>query len=122
MNIPYVFHPRLIVRTPCRPFESRLDSFDLDGLCRDKAFLEAIFLASPVLHAELVKYREGQLKDERAIHDLSCSVGKYYLRMSSRCTPFGLFSGCGVAVRIDIRGPICIISARLRSTWRVCPS
>ena len=97
MTIPYVFHPRLIVRTPCRPFEPRLDSFDLEELCRDKVFLEAIFLASPVLHSELIKYREGHIRDERAIHDLRCSVGKYYLRMSSRCTPFGLFSGCGVA-------------------------
>ncbi len=116
MTIPYAFYPRLVVRTPCRSFQTRSDSFDLDALCQDDAFLEAIFLASPVLHAELLKYRDGQIDDRRAIRDLSRSAGKYFLRMSSRCTPFGLFSGCGVAGWSEERDSLVVADSHDRHT------
>src|SRR5258708_17591925 len=97
MNIPYTFHPGLMARIPRHPFGPGMESFNLDHLTRDPAFMEAIFLASPVLHAELLKYQQGKIIDEKAITDLSFSLGKYYLRMRSRCTPLGLFSRCSVA-------------------------
>jgi thiopeptide-type bacteriocin biosynthesis protein len=101
MNIPYGFHPDLMVRIPRYGYESGMEAFDMDTLVRDAAAMEAIFLASPVLHAELVKYREGRITDKKEVMDLTFSLGKYYSRMRSRCTPFGLFSGCGMAAWSD---------------------
>ena len=104
MNIPYGFHPDLMVRIPRYAYESGMEAFDMDTLVRDADAMEAIFLASPVLHAELVKYREGRITDKKEVIDLTFSLGKYYSRMRSRCTPFGLFSGCGMAAWSDHGG------------------
>ncbi|MGY0034955.1 lantibiotic dehydratase [Pedobacter sp. NJ-S-72] len=52
---------------------------------------ESIYLASPELHAELIKWLENPVlvKNEK----LTQTLYKYLLRMSSRCTPYGLFAG-----------------------------
>ncbi|MBB6499231.1 lantibiotic dehydratase [Pedobacter cryoconitis] len=51
---------------------------------------DSIFLASPELYQELLKWLENpQVKNER----LMLTLYKYVLRMSSRCTPYGLFAG-----------------------------
>jgi lantibiotic biosynthesis protein len=49
---------------------------------------EMIYLASPILLEEYQKNKE----DEK----VKLSIKKYVQRASSRCTPFGLFAGCGV--------------------------
>ena len=54
---------------------------------------EAIFLASPVLHDEIEKFIFGYLTKEKDIEKLKCAVLRYFSRMTSRCTPFGLFAG-----------------------------
>ncbi|WP_158797081.1 lantibiotic dehydratase [Pedobacter sp. L105] len=52
---------------------------------------EAIYLASPELHQELLKWLAGPAED---IEDkLLLTLYKYLIRMSSRATPYGLFSG-----------------------------
>ncbi|MBB5635229.1 thiopeptide-type bacteriocin biosynthesis protein [Pedobacter cryoconitis] len=52
---------------------------------------ESIYLASPELYVELVKWLENPqgVRNER----LMLTLYKYLLRMSSRCTPYGLFAG-----------------------------
>jgi thiopeptide-type bacteriocin biosynthesis protein len=97
METPYIFHPDLVLRTPSLPFNENMQGFDPDILARDKNFLEALWLASPVLHEALLKYRDGKVTEEKDVTDLVHSLGKYFLRMSVRCTPFGLFSGCSIA-------------------------
>jgi hypothetical protein len=52
---------------------------------------EAIYLASPVLFQELEKSIAGNFKEDTKIRE---SFLKYLTRMSTRATPFGLFSGC----------------------------
>jgi lantibiotic biosynthesis protein len=99
MTIPYTYHPQLVMRTPQKTFINAIGNQDefLQNLCSDNNFLEALFLASPVLHTELLKYQQGKITDAKSIKKLLFSLTKYHLRMSSRCTPFGLFSGCSVA-------------------------
>lgn len=58
-------------------------------------FKEAIYLASPVLYDELEKWHNGHLNDKKDEAKLIASLYKYYQRMQSRCTPYGLFAGCG---------------------------
>jgi lantibiotic biosynthesis protein len=99
MTIPYTFHSQLVMRTPQKTFINAIGNQDkfLQSLCSDNNFLEALFLASPVLHTELLKYQQGKITDVKIFKKLLFSLAKYHLRMSSRCTPFGLFSGCSVA-------------------------
>ena len=58
---------------------------------------EAIHLASPDLIKELDKWfkNDSNLSDEKQ-KSFRDYISKIYLRMSSRCTPFGLFAGCSV--------------------------
>lgn len=97
MSIPFSFHPTLVIRTPRYPFNADHTENDFDGLLRDTGFLESLFLASPVLYYECIKYTKGEIKEGKEIQKLRQSVLKYYSRSFSRCTPFGLFSGCGTA-------------------------
>lgn len=52
---------------------------------------EAIFVASPSLHAAIATWREKP--DSAAGQRAERALTKYVGRMASRCTPFGLFSG-----------------------------
>jgi lantibiotic biosynthesis protein len=65
---------------------------DLVELSKDRNFSQSIFVASPSLHASIEHWRvdpdsKKGLQTERALV-------RYLSRMSCRCTPFGLFSGC----------------------------
>ncbi|THU34977.1 hypothetical protein FAM09_23605 [Niastella caeni] len=96
MKIPYYFHPALVLRTPQFPLCQDLDEPAIRNLTDNRLFMEAIYLASPVLYDECMKWKTGVLTDTKGIQKLSRSLVKYFWRMSSRCTPFGLFSGCTV--------------------------
>jgi lantibiotic biosynthesis protein len=94
-----IFQParHLVFRTPRLPIQNALQPFKLYEAVNDILFMEAVFLASPVLYKECMRYKEGRLSNDKEIQKLSHSLLKYHLRMSNRCTPFGLFSGCSVA-------------------------
>lgn len=51
---------------------------------------EAVFLASPALYAEMIKW----LDEPGTNLKLPLALYRYLLRMSARCTPYGLFAGC----------------------------
>lgn len=94
---PYQFHPQLVVRAPRWPFDAHIRAEQLAGLLDDPVFREALYLASPVLWQECDKWRRGEITDTRRLDKLRKSLTRYYLRATSRCTPFGLFAGCGLA-------------------------
>jgi len=103
-NNPYAFFDTYCVRTPIFPLIKFLDlisdpgSIDakIEKIWKEPVVQESIFLASPELHEEINKWRIQNLTDTNEIKRITSSLLKYISRMSSRCTPFGLFAGCSV--------------------------
>jgi hypothetical protein len=95
-NVNYLSFDKYILRTPYLTFNEVKDlNIDkLRELCSKTEIAEAIFLASPDLHQEMLKYlnKNHEDQDEKLVFALL----KYLLRMGTRSTPFGLFSGCSV--------------------------
>jgi hypothetical protein len=91
-----MFHNQFIVRTPSLPFIDTISEDFLKQFLDNSTFAEALYLASPVLFQEAINWKDGKVSDPKKLQKIPISIGKYYTRMCSRCTPFGLFAGCGV--------------------------
>lgn len=101
----YRHHTNFIIRTPLLPLQPHTKGVEeLFTFSKQSFFKEAIYLASPVLYDELVKWHTGELEDPKKIDKLVISLYKYYTRMQSRCTPYGLFAGCGVGEWGEVNG------------------
>jgi len=89
-----------LFRTPLFSFDKlkkvSREKGEFTEILKNKYFQEAVFIASPELHKELLKYLEGKLTDKKESERLFDSLERYFSRMSTRCTPFGLFAGCSV--------------------------
>lgn len=86
----YIAFNKFIFRIPLFPFRS-IYHIDL----KDNLFEEAIYIASPNLY---------NLKDKQ-IEKIQQALYKYYLRASTRSTPFGLFASCSFG---EIKGKECL--------------
>lgn len=95
-ELPFYFLNELVLRTPALPFRYTLTPEMITSLLQDVKFMEALYLASPVLYAECIRLNNREITDVKEIKKIRLSLTKYYQRMYSRCTPFGLFSGCAV--------------------------
>ncbi|CEJ68248.1 hypothetical protein BN1195_00530 [Chryseobacterium oranimense G311] len=99
-KFPYKVLNQYVLRTPSKPlnllrtlFKGRdIQEKQLRNLVNDTYFREALFLSSPLLHSTLLKWLDQGLSKEKE-EKLKISLLKYISRMSSRCTPFGLFAG-----------------------------
>jgi hypothetical protein len=97
-----------VLRTPAFPLSTYLNlvnNYSTQALLKgfeNTFFREAIRIASPELLTALDKWKENpsslliKKKDNLALAAL-----KYNARMSSRCTPFGLFAGCAMGTMAD---------------------
>lgn len=94
--LPFDFLDELVLRSPALPFSEGIDDTKIDALLHDEHFLEAVYLASPVLYNECIRLTNGQITEAKEIKKIRASLVKYYQRMYSRCTPFGLFSACSL--------------------------
>jgi len=100
-NISYF--PQYVLRTPSFPLSAYLNlledySTEAVLLLFENPFIrEAIRIASPELLLSLDKWKEkpSGLTVEKS-NGLEITLLKYIARISSRCTPFGLFAGCSV--------------------------
>ncbi len=100
---PYDHMPNFVLRTPLFEFGfyTRLTNNevvaneDLIKICQDPIVKEAMFLASPTVYFAMEKMIDGTLDDKR-LKKLQYTLLKYLTRMSTRCTPFGLFAGCAL--------------------------
>lgn len=103
-NNPFVPFSKYILRNPLLPINffyelTSLDDVDEEVLKKvffKKEINESIFLASPELYDELAKWGQNKISDVVKQEKLKISLLKYIARMSSRCTPFGLFAGCSI--------------------------
>lgn len=108
-NNHYDLLPNFILRTPIysltkyNTFTSRKSITDeqVKNLCNDPIFIEAIYLASPALHSEVKKWVNNEISNIEKVEKLKLSIIKYFSRMTSRCTPYGLFAGCSLGVFAD---------------------
>lgn len=65
-------------------------------LLKNNVLKEALYLASPELYAQILKWENGEMRDLKKTKKLKSSILKYFTRITTRCTPFGLFAACGV--------------------------
>jgi hypothetical protein len=94
MNQKYIPFSHYVIRTPLLPIsEVNADSINL--FQTDPLIRKAIYLASPDLFDSLHEYFNGQVSSEKKRARIRNSFLKYISRMTTRCTPFGLFAGCG---------------------------
>jgi len=103
--MPYKLFPDILFRTPALPYSRHTrflsDKDSLNRLLQDETIQDALFLASPVVYKELQKYLKGELTDAKEVKKLTASLTKYLSRMSTRCTPFGLFAACSMGTFAD---------------------
>lgn len=97
MNQLFKFHSKLIVRTPALAFQpENITEAKLKEICAETWFQEAIYLASPDLYRMSLDWIAGKIFEKKKEQKLVASLCKYYSRMMSRCTPYGLFAACSV--------------------------
>ncbi len=105
----YLPFGKFVLRTPLLPLESFNDLTSTEiisdqkliDLCKNQTIREAIFLASPSFSSQIEKWTNGEITDNTKKIKLRHSVLKYLSRMSSRCTPYGLFAGCSIGYFSD---------------------
>ncbi len=97
------FEDFLVLRRPLLPLQTALNVLDqyrskellgeqLKRIFAEPVVAESLYVASPVLYGRLEEWQADQPIAEK--DKLIQTLAKYYLRMSSRCTPYGLFAGC----------------------------
>ncbi len=85
----------LILRTPLLPFSTctNLSFAKLKAIFSQPLLQEALFIASPQLHKALQTWLQNGFDNPKDKEKMEVTLTKYLLRMSYRCTPFGLFAG-----------------------------
>jgi len=98
-NSPYLIAENYYLRSPLLPLKFYTDFLEAPSfvkLIENHFFMEALYLASPSLYKQIIRWENQEIKDPKKIRNLKYSLIKYISRISSRCTPFGLFAGCAV--------------------------
>nr|BFF36190.1 hypothetical protein BACT7_10520 [Tenacibaculum mesophilum] len=101
-KIPYQIFDSYCLRTPLfslSDYKTLIEregvlEFDFRNLLQNKIFREALFLASPELVVQIQKWENQEILDKKKKENLELTILKYYTRITTRCTPFGLFASC----------------------------
>ena len=97
-------YEKVFIRTPIYSYLSLFDgnngTKNLDDVIRlrlaDPVFLEALYWSSPQLFEAVLKFRECAIKGAKE-KKLMQTLKKYVIRASTRCTPYGIYAGTGIA-------------------------
>lgn len=103
-KLPYSLFNQYCLRTAIFPLDfyiklhkrEKISDTDLQELLDNKIIQEAIYLASPDLFLQLKNWQKGHINEQKKIQRIRFSFLKYLTRMSTRCTPFGLFASCTI--------------------------
>ncbi len=118
----YNTFPQFIFRSPLMPISSLRkilqNKENILSFISEPIIKEAIYIASPSLYNEIEKLQLGKVKDDKEVDRIISSVTRYIIRLSTRCTPFGLFAGCGVGI-IDIQSKIVINHKKFQRNSRL---
>ena len=102
-NNKYKVFDKFILRTHIFPLnklnifsKTHIDDDELRIIARNKVFLEALYISSPIMYNKILKWLDNNISNKKEIEKLYYSLVKYYIRMSSRCTPYGLMASCTV--------------------------
>ena len=100
MNIQYKPFNQFVLRTPLLSYNRLKTLMSNEDRAieqiQDTLIEEAIFLASPLLYREIKKVLDASIQNKKEINRVVYSFVRYLCRMSTRCTPFGLFAGCSL--------------------------
>ncbi|WP_407478720.1 lantibiotic dehydratase family protein [Elizabethkingia anophelis] len=93
----YQFFNDFVVRRPFFSIQKLKEILNTSGdaineIISNDIFLEAVYLSSPELYHEIIKWQQSENKNQLPIR-LKNTLLKYFIRMCSRSTPFGIFSG-----------------------------
>lgn len=107
-DIPYKHFENYILRTPLKPLaffkdltsNPEIKNESLINLLDDPAINESIYIASPEFYNEIIKWKNNS-SSKGSEDKIKYSFLKYLSRLSSRCTPFGLFAGCAIGAIND---------------------
>jgi hypothetical protein len=102
-KINFDFFSSFIIRVPSLPISFyqnltnglTIEDHIIKDLLQENQIKESLFLASPELYNEVQKWIILENYCPHKASRIKNSVLKYFIRMSTRCTPFGLFSACG---------------------------
>jgi len=100
-KFPCFIFDRIVLRTPTFPINFFLELTDeqsipvetLKSEWKKPLIREAIFISSKNLYNSLLLWEKGEITNNKKKKRLEQTLIKYLLRMSTRCTPFGLFAG-----------------------------
>lgn len=93
----YKFLDSIMIRTPLRPRVTKgINKNFLLTFFQNKQNREALYLGSTTLYYRLLKFENENSFSKKEEAKLFFSLFKYMSRMSSRCTPFGLFASSGI--------------------------
>jgi hypothetical protein len=114
---------KIVIRKPYFEKEQLLDLLFVENVTQLKRkldnpiFKEALFLASPYLFRSFIEWLDNKLEvSDSMIH----AFLKYYIRMTCRPTPFGLFSGVGSAKIDTITNITCLESKEKKLSLDMC--
>jgi hypothetical protein len=120
-RFPFQFFDRFVVRSPLfsyKEFQNNLSeestiNENLETYFKNTIFREAIYLASLSLYEEIEKFSDHNSPNEK----IKNSLLKYYNRASTRCTPFGLFSGVSTgSFEKETQFPVFSENTKIRDT------
>lgn len=103
-NIPYINFQNYILRSSIFSIDfyksltsgKKISDEDFKTHFENPIIQESIYLASPSLFKKAKKWYNGKIKAKKEEDKIKLSMLKYFSRMSSRATPFGLFAGSTV--------------------------
>ena len=132
-EIDFTFFSSFIIRTPAFPIDFyknltkgfSIKSDTIKDLVKNSQISEALYLASPELFSEIQKWCAQENYPIQKGEKIKISVLKYLIRMSTRCTPFGLFAACGsgrftdcTKINIEKNSPDDILAGKKHPFYR----